>query len=199
MKIPKILCLPFLVALSLAAAPPAAAVDGHEGRQGGTSSGWMPVDEEFYAPIEVEACGSTVTLASGDIREVLVREKVKKDGSIVVRYRGGLTADITRASDGAFIDELDISGPLTERISADGQVLVTLGGASIISPSDPTSAAGFAAAGLPNIFYFEHGRVAIEVEPSADPAAMEPASVEVVHRPRHVVDVCDLLDEAAGM
>ncbi|MDN4612115.1 hypothetical protein [Arthrobacter burdickii] len=200
MSITKALSLPMLVAFSLAAGavPASAAPEDSEPSRGGTH-GFVPVPEEFYEPesYDVEACGSTVTIASGDVREVQYRVRVNKDGSTVVRFRGESTVDLTRKSDGAFIDELDVSGPFTQRSSADGQnAELTFRGASIIDPTDPTSAAGFAAAGLPYLFFFEHGKLTVQVEFSDDPTVMEPDSVEVVHSPRHVVDVCDMLDEA---
>jgi hypothetical protein len=38
----------------------------------------------------------------------------------VIKFRGDATIDLTRASDDAFIDELDVSGPFTQRLAADG-------------------------------------------------------------------------------
>ncbi|OUM45618.1 hypothetical protein B8W73_00290 [Arthrobacter agilis] len=191
--------LPMLVAFSLAAgAAPASAAPGDSEPSRGGTRGFVPVPEEYYTPEshDVEACGSTVTIAYGDVREIEYRERVNKDGSMVVRFRGESTVDITR-EDGAFIDELDVSGSFTQHISADGQSAeFTFRGATIVEPSDPTSAAGFAAAGLPYLFFFEHGKLTVDVGFSDDPTVMEPDSVEVVHSPRHVVDVCDLLDEA---
>ncbi len=206
MKTAKALCLPLLAALPLAAgAMPASALDEQEVMpHGGNHAGWMPVSEDLYAPYEVDACGTTVTVAGGDVREIEFKEKVKKDGSALVRYRGDATVDITRGSPGdpdyAFIDELDVSGPNSQHTSADGRhAQFTFRGPGILSPTDPTSAAAFAEAGLPYFFYFEHGKVTARAELSEDPAVVEPLAVDVVHTPPQVVDVCGLLDQAAGM
>jgi hypothetical protein len=160
----------------------------------------MPAGEDYYAPITVKACGSDVTIDTGDVREVLLKEKVKKDGSVVAKSRGGFTADITRASDGAFIDELDISGASTARISPDGtQTLITLWGPSLLFATGPNFAAGLAAAGLPEMFYYERGKVTLLEEAAEDPEATDPASLEVIRNTaRGGQDVCAMLDAAAA-
>ncbi len=71
---------------------------------------WVPVTEEYYAPMETQACGDTVVIEGGDVRKAEMRETVRPDGTVVTEYRGAATVDITRLFDGAVIDELDISG-----------------------------------------------------------------------------------------
>ena len=61
----------------------------------GGDDGWTPVPEEYWAPFDLEVCGSTVTITGGDVREAEVRTEVLDDGSTLTEYRGGQTVDIT--------------------------------------------------------------------------------------------------------
>ncbi len=116
----------------------------------GGDDGWEPVPEEYYASVEIEACGSVVTIDSGDVREVEQRSEVLDDGTVFTEYRGEQTVDLTRASDGAMIDELDVSGPGWDLVSADGtEVLVELDGLSIIWAGNDVERAAADEAGLP--------------------------------------------------
>ncbi len=54
----------------------------------GRDHGWEPVPEEYYASVEIEACGSVVTIDSGDVREVEQRSEVLDDGTVFTEYRG---------------------------------------------------------------------------------------------------------------
>ncbi|MBJ2120934.1 hypothetical protein I6N91_08090 [Arthrobacter sp. MSA 4-2] len=204
MKTQTKVCLPLLTTLCLLAGSASAAAQEEEPAPwppADTGGEYLPVPEDYYEPFSVKACGSTVTVASGDVREVEYKSRVKDDGRTKVKYRGDATVDLTRASDGAFIDELDISGPGTQRISADGlSIEDSLKGASIIFPMGDRDAQALAAAGFPEFFYYEGGTLTIEAQLSEDPAAVEPLSVRVTtNTTRQVRDVCEMLDEAGPM
>ena len=166
------------------------------GDPGGGDDGWVPVPEEYYASVEVEACGSVVTIDSGDVREVEQRSEELDDGTVFTEYRGGQTVDLTRASDGAVLDELDISGPAWDLVSADGtEVLVELDGPSLIWAGNEVERAAADEEGLPYLTYFEEGSVLFRVE--FDPTTGESTAVDGLRVDAEVVDLCDLLDEAA--
>lgn len=165
------------------------------GEPGGGDDGWVPVPEEYYASIEVEACDSVVTIESGDVREVEQRSEELDDGTVFTEYRGGQTVDLTRESDGAMLDELDISGPAWDLVSADGtEVLVELDGPSLIWTLNEVERAAADEAGLPHLMYFAEGSVLFRVE--IDPATGESTAVDDLRLDADIVDVCDLLDEA---
>lgn len=166
------------------------------GEPGGGDDGWVPVPEEYYASLEVEACDSVVTIDSGDVREVEQRSEVLDDGTVFTEYRGGQTVDLTRASDGAMLDELDVSGPAWNLVSADGtEVLVELDGPSLIWALNEVERAAADEAGLPYLMFFEEGSVLFRLE--LDPATGESTAVDGLRLDAEIVDVCDLLDEAA--
>ncbi|WP_294564035.1 hypothetical protein [uncultured Arthrobacter sp.] len=201
MKTQTKVCLPLLTTLCLLAGSASAGAQEEEPAPwppADTGGEYLPVPEDYYAPWKVEACGTDVEVTSGDIREVQYKSRVKDDGRTKVKYRGNATVDVTRASDGAFIDELDISGPGTQRISADGlSIEDSLKGASIIFPMGDRDAQALAAAGFPEFFYYEGGTLTIEAQLSQDPAAVEPLSVMITtNTTRQVRDVCEMLDEA---
>ncbi len=158
--------------------------------------GWAPVPEEYYAgvEVEVEACGSVVTISNGDVREVEQRSEVLDDGTVFTEYRGAQTVDLTRASDGASIDELDISGPSWNLVSADGtQVLVELDGPSMIWALNDVERAAADEEGLPYLMYFEEGTVLFRL--MVDPATGETTAVDPLRRQADIIDVCGLFGE----
>ena len=142
----------------------------HEDSPPEGSGPWLPAEEldpTVYDPIDIEACGTTVTVAIGDVREAEGRETVLPNGDTLLEGRGALTADITRHDTGEMIDELDISGPLTELISADGShVTAWVYGPAVLFPIPdfgPVDAAAFEAAGIPDLAYFKKGLVTFHV------------------------------------
>ena len=166
-----------------------------------TNGEWLPVpDELFTADAPVAACGTTVTIRSGDVFEVEYQALELADGTIRVEYRGDSTTDLVRESDGATVDELDTSGPWTEIYSPDGVTATfSVDGASIYFAYDEVEAAAFAAEGLPDLFYFETGTITERVVFPQDPAATTIVSAEILtDTARGVRDVCDMLDDAAG-
>ncbi len=194
--------LPLLLALTFTAGVAPAGAETTDEPPGwppqDTDGEFVPVPSAYYDPIEIDACDSTVTLTSGDVEEVKWKVRVREDGSTVIRYRGDTTVDLTRESDGAFVDELDVSGPYTERISADRtEVSVSLKGPSLLWPLSDIEADVLAREGVPEFLYFEEGRVSIDLEFPEDLTIPEPTSVEVTENTaRDITDVCELLDEA---
>ena len=163
----------------------------------GGDDGWEPVPEEYYASVEVEACGSTVTISGGDVREVEQRQEVLDDGTVFTEYRGDQTVDLTRESDGATIDELDVSGPRWDLVSADGtEVLVELDGPALIWAGNDVERAAADEEGLPYLFSYEEGTFLVRLQ--VDPETGESVGVDVLQDDFEAVDLCDVLDEAAG-
>ncbi|MGY1691972.1 hypothetical protein [Geodermatophilus sp. SYSU D01105] len=158
--------------------------------------GWEPVPEEYYAPVDVAACGSVVTLSSGDVREVEQRERTLSDGSRHVEVRGNQTVDLARQSDGATIDELDISGPGWDLLSADGsEDVFQWEGPSIFLPYDAVDREAFLRAGLPELFFYEEGVVLGRVV--FDPATQAVVASDILSAEVDAVDLCAVLDDAA--
>ncbi len=182
------------VALSLTAAGSAWAC--HDPDPGDPGE-WVPVEtliRDYYEPVEGQACGTTVTLSAGDVREVEVRQTTLADGSTVTEFRGDFTADVTRQDTGETIDELDISGYAKEVVSPDGtEVSFTLEGPSIGGPRNPIEEAAFEEAGLPTLAYWEEGEVTMHAV--IDPATGEQVSVEIDNDAHWVEDVCTWFDD----
>jgi hypothetical protein len=209
MKTRNKLCLSLLATLSLVAgsASAASAHDEEEAPEPGApmeTDGWVPVAEDYYDDDVFTACGTMITVRSGDVREVEMKTSEKRDGRTVTKYRGDATVDVIAEPGGdlpygGFIDELDISGTGSERVSADGSTIVfTLKAPSIIYPATEIDAAAFANAGLPEIAYFTDGKLVLEIVLSEDMNAVGPESVEVLkNKARGVVDLCQVLKESA--
>jgi hypothetical protein len=152
--------------------------------------GWVPVPEEFYAPVDVEACGSVVTVAAGDVRAVEQRQQVLGDGSTFLEFRGGRTVDLTRKSDGAVVDELDVSGPSWDLISSDGtKVVAEVDGPAMLYAGNDVERAAADAAGLPHLMYFQEGTVLLRL--TVDPATGEATAVDGLRLDAAVADLCD--------
>ncbi|MGY1606581.1 hypothetical protein [Geodermatophilus sp. SYSU D00700] len=166
----------------------------HGGADEVDDAGFVPVEEvipDYYAPVSFQACESTVTLESGDVREVEVRVTENPDGTTTTEFRGAWTVDLTRA-DGAVIDELDISGPGVEVAGPTG-VTVTLGGPSVLFPIDEVQQAAWDAAGLPegDLAYFRKGEAEVRVTVDAEGV---PVSEEWVRLDARIVDLCRWFD-----
>jgi hypothetical protein len=136
---------------------------------GGKDDGeWVPVPEDYWAPIEFEACGDTIRLEGGDVREAEQRVIERDDGTVVTLLRGAATVDLTRLSDGAVIDELDIGGRGREVTTTEGgttTIVNTLFGSTLLFVTgEPAVDAGFEEAGLPDLGYFADKRDSVTVE-----------------------------------
>ncbi|BBE22782.1 hypothetical protein MN0502_16650 [Arthrobacter sp. MN05-02] len=208
MRIQNKLCLSLVATLSLVAgsASTATAHDEENPTPGlpAETGGYQPALAGYYEDVVFPACGTTITLRSGDVRDLYEKVRVKRDGTTVIKLRGDVTTDVIAKPggdlpDGGFLDELDNSGRLTLEISADGSTIVEkFGGPSVIYPVSETDAAALAAAGFPEFGYFERGKVAIRTVLTEDEAA-EPVSTEVLQNTtRDVVDLCRALKESAG-
>ncbi|MGY1762274.1 hypothetical protein ACI79G_15235 [Geodermatophilus sp. SYSU D00779] len=163
----------------------------------GDDEGWVPVPEEFYAPVDVEACGSVVTVTGGDVREAEVRQQVLDDGSTFLEFRGDRTVDLTRQSDGATIDELGVSGRSWDLVSPDGsEVVAELGGPLVVWAGNDVERAAADEAGLPHLMYVQEGTILLRL--TVDPATGESTAVDGLRLEADVVDLCGVLDEAAG-
>ncbi len=177
--------------LVLTASPALAGEDSGEG--------FVPLPPEYYeqAPIDVQACGDTIQIEYGDVREVELRETVQPDGSIVAEYRGEATLDLTRVSDGAKIDELDIGGPGTEVFSPDGtQITNTLYGKSLAFAADETAQAALDEAGLPDLAYWKKGSATIQI--TINPETGEILSEEWIDIDARIIDLCQWFDGNRG-
>ena len=163
----------------------------------GDDEGWVPVPEEFYEPVDVEACGSVVTVTGGDVREAEVRQQVLDDGSTFLEFRGDRTVDLTRQSDGATIDELDVSGRSWDLVSSDGsEVVAELDGPVVLWAGNDVERAAADEAGLPHLMYVQEGTILLRL--TVDPATGESTAVDGLRLEADVVDLCGVLDEAAG-
>jgi hypothetical protein len=199
------LCLPATLALALLTGVSAPASAGSDGG-GGAAGPWPPQDTDgkyvsvpdaYYDPYEFEACDTTIKVEAGDQRDVEYKGEKKDDGSLVIRFRGDATIDLTRVSDGATIDELDVSGPFTQRTAADGLSAHLSGrGPALVYAMGAAEEKAFEDEGLPKAFYFEHGRLAGDVV-YASTDQKEVVSGEITHNSiRHAKDICKLLDRA---
>ena len=156
----------------------------------GDDEGWVPVPEEFYEPVDVEACGSVVTVTGGDVREAELRQQVLDDGSTFLEFRGDRTVDLTRQSDGATIDELDVSGRSWDLISSDGsEVVAELDGPLVLWTGNDVERAAADEAGLPHLMYLTEGSVLLRL--TVDPATGESTAVDGLQLDADVVDLCD--------
>ena len=157
----------------------------------------VPEDSDFYDAFEVPGCGSTLTFEGGDVRELEYRYTVLDDGSDRLSFRGDATVDITRESDGAEVDELDASGPGFSETSADGTAQTNgFFAPGFFYSTDQADREAYAAAGLPEVFYYTEGYFQESIVYAEDSDAVVAAVVEV-NEVKDAVDVCELLDEAA--
>ncbi|SFO90285.1 hypothetical protein SAMN05660464_1472 [Geodermatophilus dictyosporus] len=180
---------------SPAGAHPAAAAPGDD-------AGWVPIEElrpGYYDPIDISACGTTVTMTTGDVADIEGRETPLPDGGLLFEVRGDVTVDLTRHDTGQVIDELDVSGPYTEQVSADGtQIVGAYHAPSILFPYPelgPVDAAAFEAAGIPDLAYVEKGVVTFDlvIDPDTGEAVTEEADVD-----GRIIDLCTWFDGDRG-
>ena len=166
------------------------------------SGPWAPAEEVlpgYYDPVDVAACGTTVTITPGDVTDAEGRITELPDGRLLTEGRGAQTIDLTRQDTGQMIDELDVSGPYTEVISADGTSIIGVYRApTILYPYPelgPADAAAFEAAGIPDLAYVKKGVVTFElvIDPETGLAVSEEADVDA-----RIVDLCTWFDGDHG-
>lgn len=183
-------------------APPAELPADMEGMPS-THGKFMPYPDEAKQPFTAAACDSEVTLTTGDVDEREYRVLIDEEGNTVVESRGETTLDITRASDGAVLDEVSVDGRSFQTSSADGTSLTVSGsGPTVVIAYNEVEAEGFAEAGLPEAFLFLSGELtgSITLESAPEPG-QEPTlvSAEITENTtEYVFDLCDLLDQAAA-
>lgn len=156
---------------------------------------WLAPPEEYYAPFTFEACGDTITLTAGDVRAVEERVSVLDDGATLIEFRGQFTVDLTRESDGAMLDELDISGVGSTEISADGsRVTETLFGASLLHPVADAERPVFMEGFGTDLAYFADPAESVVFELRVDPESGEVQEVLAIGGYAHTVDLCQAFD-----
>lgn len=168
-----------------------------------THGKFVALPEGFYATETFPLCGSAITIAADDDDPGQYRALVTAEGDAVVEYRGDLTLDITRASDGAKLDDLLLDGQAIETYDADG-VTATFDytGPSMVIAMDEADIQALEEAGLPQAFLYLSGRLVstITLESTPVPGQEPPAALEVEitdNTAEYVFDLCELLDQAA--
>ncbi|MEX5270394.1 hypothetical protein [Kocuria sabuli] len=168
-----------------------------------THGRFLPTPEEFQQPYTVPACDSEITVAPGDVDETEYRALVTAEGDTVVENRGDVTVDVTRASDGAMLDEVAITNRRFVTVSADDTTITfNIFGPGVVVASSEEELQAHAEAGLPEAFLFLSGDLAgtLTFESASEPG-QEPTlvSVEITENTtEYVFDLCDLLDQAAA-
>ncbi len=175
--------------LSLTASPALA----HDDPAGG--DGWVPAETvfpDFYDPLTFQACGTDVTIESGDEREVELRQTDLGEGVVRTEFRGDMTVDLTRA-DGARINELDISGDGYDEVGPDGGFIL-LNGPSIAFPMDDVQRQAIEDAVGTDLAYWKGGTIVIHFELDESGATVS-ESWDVDAR---VYDLCGWFDNDRG-
>jgi hypothetical protein len=168
-----------------------------------THGRFLPYPENVDLSRTYPACGSHIHVYPGDVFDLRYRALVNDEGQTVVEYRGNLTVDVHRLSDGASLDEIGVSGTRFEIFEPDGQtVTYDHHGSAIVAASDGVEAQVFTEAGLPEAFLYLSGDLTETVTYDSAPDELgqqfPPAlSAEITENTTdYVFDLCDLLDEA---
>lgn len=168
---------------------------------------WPPADTngEFVPlpslpPETIEACDTEITISQGDVDAFEYRSTVvdsPQGQTTVVEIRGDATVDVTRASDGAVVDELDVGGDGLE-VYGPNTFQFVYEGPSLLFSHIPAEAEALERAGLPDPAYYTGGVVsAVGVLGPQAEGAMEPNLLfaEVVdNSATGVVSLCDLFE-----
>lgn len=169
-----------------------------------THGAFLPVPEEFFAPQTVPLCDSEITVTTEAVEPAMYRALVTEDGDTVVDYRGVLSVDVTRASDGATLEDVIFDSTPIETYAADGlSATFDYPGPAMVISLDEPEAQAYEEAGLPPAFVYLSGRVVVTVTvDSASGTEQAPPAVtdvEIVENSaEYVFDVCHLLDQAAA-
>lgn len=149
------------------------------------------------------ACGSDINVGPGDVFGTQYRAMVNDAGETVVEFHGDLTLDMNRLSDGAYLDELSVSGAKIEVHDPDGEtVTYQHTGPAFVASSNAVEAQAFAEAGLPETFFFLSGQLTQTVTYETTPAELGQEippmlSAEITQDSTdYVFDVCQMLDAA---
>lgn len=169
-----------------------------------THGAFLPLPEDFFAPDTLPLCGSEVTIATETVEPLRYRALVTEEGDTVVEYRGTMALDITRASDGATLQDVLLDATPIETYDADGLAATfDYPGSTMVIATDDVHVQALAEAGLPPAFIYLSGRlvttVTLESVPEPGQAPPVVSDVEIVENTtEYVFDVCDLLDQAAA-
>jgi hypothetical protein len=147
-------------------------------------SDWAPYPAPPTETFNV--CGTQLTFRQGDVDEVQIRERVRKDGTYEAQLRGESTLDILEG-DRLVVDELDIGGPGRQSVSVEGVLTISLFGESLFLAYTPEDQAKLAALGLPDVFFWEHGKATFTIDLAAN------SLISVDHLPNNIVDICSLV------
>lgn len=169
-----------------------------------TNGAFVPLPEGYSAPATIPLCDSEVTIAQEFIEPGVYRALVTEDGDTVVQYGGTMSLDITRASDGAQLQDILLDSSPIETYAADGlSATADYPGPALVIALDEIQIQALAEEGLPQAFLYLSGRFVNTVtldsvpEPGAEPPAV--VDVEIVENStEYVFDICDLLDQAAS-
>lgn len=169
-----------------------------------THGAFLPLPEDFFAPETLPLCDSEVTITTEAVEPLRYRALITEDGDTVVEYRGTIALDITRASDGAVLQDVLLDSTPIETYDADGAAATfDYPGPALVIATEDVHLRALAEAGLPPAFIYLAGRlVTTETlesvpEPGQDFPAV--ADVEIVENTtEYVFDVCHLLDQAAA-
>lgn len=169
-----------------------------------THGAFLPLPEDFFAPETLPLCGSEVTISTEAVEPVRYRALVTEDGDTVVEYRGTIALDITRASDGAMLQDVLLDSSPIETYGADGATATfDYPGSALVIATDDVNVQALTEAGLPSAFIYLSGRLVTTetLESVPEPGQEFPAVADaeiVENTTEYVFDVCDLLDQAAA-
>lgn len=169
-----------------------------------TNGAFVPLTEGYSAPTTIPLCDSEVTITQEFVEPGVYRAFVTEDGDTVVQYGGTTSLDITRASDGAQLQDILLDSSPIETYAVDGlSATADYPGPALVIALDEIQIQALAEEGLPQAFLYLSGRFVNTVtldaapEPGAEPPAV--VDVEIVENStEYVFDVCDLLDQAAA-
>lgn len=185
------------------AEPPAEPPVDQQWPPASTHGAFVALPPFFSEPQTIPACDSELTFSLGDVDAGQYRALVTAEGDTVVEYRDESTVDITRASDGAMLDELDLSDTYFDVYSADGtSITYDRPGPAIVVAFDEFEAEALAEQGLPQAFLFLSGRLTETVTfasvPESGQEVPSVAAAEITENStEYVFDLCDLLDQAS--
>ena len=103
----------------------------------------------------------------------------------MTEIKGGYTNDLV-TTDGRKRNEVNNSGPYETLTAPDGTSTITVHPPALIYPFTLGEAPVFAAAGLPQIFYFTSGTLILKLNANGD-------LTEFVKVPKRVTDACQML------
>jgi len=168
-----------------------------------THGKFIPYPDDVNNGYSFPACGSDIYVGPGEVSDIHYRAMVNDQGQTVVEFRGELTLDVNRLSDGAFLDEVAVSGAHLE-IHTPGTTTVTYQrtGPAILASSHEVEAQAFTEAGLPATFLYLSGELSETLTYTTAPQELgqqiPPITAAQITEDttEHVFDLCQMLDQA---